>query len=212
MEIVKKKIKLQTILDTVDGEKVFIPDPSKDYNVKLLLTSTPIDLGIFEPLEDSNATGFTGTTISSAPYTVTGVSDSRLTELEKYVVSNDISVKYVTSTGPESDGLNVSLSTVDETYIYYLSGITYVDDVASSATTFSFTSSGYSSPSFVNQPMIKDDKKSGIIANPIIDNNVFIIRQENTVFENTYRLRNIDNLSDLTYYAGGNHFNIINNT
>ena len=102
--------------------------------------------------------------------------------------------------------------TTASTYVYNISGITYTDYVtsASTSTTFRFTSSGLSSPVFVNLPIIK--KEENIVDKPNVDNDVFIIRDENTAFEKNYRLRNISNITELRYYAGGAYFNIVENT
>ena len=151
-----------------------------------------------------------------ATFSISGTSSSRLSELEKFNVSTDISVKYFTSNNLDTDGLDLLLSVTggtNPTYQYYIGGITYVDDVANNITSFYFDSLGYGdSNNFDDYPMIKDEKKQNIINNPIIDNNVFITRQETSVFENNYRLRSIRFMTELDFYAGGKHFNIINNT
>jgi hypothetical protein len=54
--------------------------------------------------------------------------------------------------------------------------------------------------------------KENIISNPKIYNDVFIVRQEVSAFDGNYRLEYIRTLVDLTTYAGGNFFNIVNNT
>jgi hypothetical protein len=54
--------------------------------------------------------------------------------------------------------------------------------------------------------------KENIISNPEIYDDVFIIRQEISAFDGNYRLEYIQNLIDLETYAGGNFFNIVNNT
>ena len=54
--------------------------------------------------------------------------------------------------------------------------------------------------------------KENIISNPEIANDVFIDRQEISAFDQNYRLEYIGSLVDLTTYAGGGFFNIVNNT
>ena len=79
-------------------------------------------------------------------------------------------------------------------------------------TTFDFISTGVLSPSFINAPIYKDPKKENIISNPKIGDDVFIVRQALSAFDNNYRLEQIKNLNELVTYAGGNFFNIVNNT
>lgn len=188
-----------------------IPDLTVDYNFKIMLKARDIDFGFFDVL--SGQTGATGATISPATYLVTGTSSSRLSELKKFSTSGTLSDLYFTSTDPNlGDGVNTSLTMTATTWTYYIGGITYVDNVASNITTFSFMSDGYNSPNYVNLPIIKDEAKQNIIDVPEIDNNVFIVRQSLPVYQNIYRLQDIRTLSDLEKYAGGAKFNIVTNS
>ena len=146
--------------------------------------------------------------------TVTGTSSSRLSELRKFTVTGTLSELYYTSTNPNiADGVNEFLTSTAVTWTYYIGGITYIDDVANSITSFTFESLAYGDDNnFSNLPFIKDETKQNVIDKPEIDNNVFIIRQSLPVFQNVYRLQNIENLSELEKYAGGAKFNIVNNT
>jgi len=65
---------------------------------------------------------------------------------------------------------------------------------------------------FINEQYIKNPNKSKIISNPKIFDDVFIIRDNLSAFNKNYRLEHIRNLVDLTTYAGGKYFNIINNS
>ena len=79
-------------------------------------------------------------------------------------------------------------------------------------TTYGFIPQGTSSLDFIEAPIYKDPKKENIISNPKINDDVFIVRQELSVFEQNYRLEYVSNLVELTTYAGGNYFKIINNS
>lgn len=214
MEFIKKQMQRIMTTGSTTGCTdcyIMIPDLTVDYNLKIMLKARDIDFGFFDVL--SGQTGATGTTISPATYLVTGTSSSRLSELKKYSISGTLSDLYFTSTDPNlNDGVNTSLTMTATTWTYYIGGTTYVDDVTSNITTFSFMSDGYSSPNYVNLPIVKDESKQNIIDKPEIDNNVFIIRQSLPVFQNVYRLENINTLSELEKYAGGAKFNIVNNT
>lgn len=156
-------------------------------------------------------------------FTVTGTSKSRLNELRKYTTQGSLSQLYFTSLSPSNDGVDVSLTVTGQTgqtgvttYTYYIGGITYVDTTPNSgqtSTTFSFQSLGQNDPNnFISAPIVKNFNQENIVDKPEVDADVFIERQSITVFEDQYRLRNLTNISDLVFYAGGGHFNIIDNT
>ena len=224
MDLIKRKIKIVTTTGTTTGCTgscyVIVPysGTGVTYNTNLLLSANATEWGFFDVIDDPLATGATGVTITPISYTVTGTTtSSRLSELRKFSTSGTLSQLYFTSTDSSSDGVNTGLTTTGvtaSTYVYYLSCITYLDQVTTGTTetSFSFVSSGYSSPVFVNLPYIKNENEQNIISRPLVDNDVFIIRDENSAFENNYRLRDIGNLTELTYYAGGAHFNIVENT
>lgn len=55
MELIKKKIKLITKIESVDNDNIVItPDTDINYCLKLNLTSTGIDLGFFNVLDELN--------------------------------------------------------------------------------------------------------------------------------------------------------------
>ncbi len=224
MEVIKKKIKIITTTGATTGCTgncyVIIPysGTGVTYNVNISLSANSVDWGFFDALDDPEATGATGATILAITYTVTGTSSSRLTELRKFSSSGSLEQLYFTSNTPTTDGVDTGLTATGvtaSTYVYYISGITYQDDIVSgesTVTNFSFISSGYSSPVFVNLPYIKDERKQNVTAPPILKSDVFIVRDEKSSFQDNYRLKDIGNLTELTYYAGGAYFNIVENT
>lgn len=142
---------------------------------------------------------------------VTGTTNSgRLTELKKYAVGVPFTQQYVANGSVSQDGVDYANSIYGTCVTYYIGGIKYVD--TSGNTSFSFTAQGTSSPNFVCLPYIKNPNKEKIISNPKISNDVFIIREDLSAFDKNYRLEYITNLLDLTTYAGGKYFNIVNNT
>jgi hypothetical protein len=148
--------------------------------------------------------------------TVTGNSSSRLFELRKFSdTGTDIGDLYFTSTNVDTDGVNESLSDGISTWIYYIGGITYTDIVSNNITTtsFEFQSVGDQDENNFDQfEIIKNELINDAIYSPEINNNVFIIRQSLSVFENIFRLESVNTIAELQYYAGNNNFNIIDNT
>jgi len=155
---------------------------------------------------------------------ITGTTDnSRLIELRTYSVSTGLSSQYGLSSNVNVDGVNPWLSqytTFPYTIVYYLGGITFTDivesvvpDIIISSTTFRYEGQGISEPNFITgETYIKNPNKEKIISNPKIFDDVFIIRDNLSAFNKNYRLEYVRNLVDLTTYAGGKYFNIINNS
>lgn len=163
------------------------------------------------------ATTTTTTTVAPVLY-ITGESKSRLSELKKYSITGDFFNRYSGSTGAVTDGVNESLSNISaypQVIVYYIGEITYTDYVygdANDITTFKFLGQGYSSPDFIDEPLVKHPDKSNIIQNPKVYNDVFIVRQEASAFDKNYKLKDVKSLIALKTYAGGRYFNIVSNT
>jgi hypothetical protein len=146
---------------------------------------------------------------------ISGTSTSRLAELRKYTITSVFSKQYVTGGTYTTDGVDLAQSNTGSSVTYFLGGIKYVDMItgSTSGTTFVFyTPQGITTANFTDAPYYKNPNKENIISNPNIDDDVFIVRQQLSAFDQNYRLEYIKNLSDLTTYAGGNFFNIVNNS
>jgi hypothetical protein len=146
---------------------------------------------------------------------ITGSSNSRLSELKKYTITNVFSNQYFTNGSVSNDGIDLTNSIQNQLIIYYIGGIQYTDTIISgvTTTTFMFNGLGLSSPDFISgASIIKDYNKDDIISYPQINNDVFIIRQDLSAFELNYKLEFIKKLVDLETYAGGKFFNVVNNT
>lgn len=146
---------------------------------------------------------------------ITGTTNnSRLAELRKYTVSTGFTNQYVSGGNWTTDGVDYNVST-GNTVVYYLGGIQYINYLTgdTSETTFTYEGQGITEPNFITGgTYIKNPNKDKIISNPKIFDDVFITRDELSAFNKNYRLEFVRNLVDLTTYAGGKYFNIINNT
>ena len=144
---------------------------------------------------------------------ITGRTDnSRLTELKKYAVGVPFSQQYVGGGSWTVDGVDYGVSTVIEYVTYYIGGIKYTDITLIDGTHTTFEYTPNNTENFVDVPYYKNVNKEKIISNPKIYDDVFIVRDKQTAFDKNYRLEYINNLIELTTYAGGRFFNIINNT
>jgi len=145
---------------------------------------------------------------------VTGTtSNSRLLELKKYAINVPFSQQYVSSGSLSVDGVDYPNSVSGITMTYYIGGIKFIDNISAVTTTFSSIAQGTGNTNnFINNFYYKNPNKSKIISNPKINDDVFIIRDDLSALDKNYRLEYIKNMVDLTTYAGGKYFNIINNT
>jgi len=147
---------------------------------------------------------------------ITGTTEnSRLAELRKYTTSTVFANQYVSGGNWTTDGVDYGNSVSGVTMTYYIGGIQYVDYLTgvTSGTTFTYVGQGITEPNFITGgTYIKNPNKEKIISNPKIFDDVFIIRYDLSAFDKNYRLEYIRNLVDLTTYAGGKYFNIVNNT
>ena len=205
----KKKIKVKRRL--ING--VIENDPDAVYNISVLLTSKYKDLGFFDVIDDPNPTATPNVPIQPTVDIVCS-GTSRLVELEKYSTSENLSVKYITSTNINTNGLVVSDSSQGVRYVYYIDGFKYTDIINNGlvTTTIEYTSTGLNSHLVITKPIVKKENKSDVIELPKTVNDIFIDRQQISAFENNIKLRVMKNIIQLDNYAGGNYFNIINNT
>jgi len=172
------------------------------YYINFGLTQKYDNVGLFSII----GSGTTGTTSVNR---VTGYTDSRLIELEKYTISDEIFQKYVLSGTSSSDGVVYNDST-GSTISYWIGGINYVD--YSATTIFTYFSSGLTALNSYSTNIVVEDKNVNLTDDSKVDSDIDVDRQSISVFENHYRIATATNLNDLINYAGGSFFNIINNS
>ena len=232
MQYIKKTFKLDYAVNKIDSNTIeFIPNTGSSYNLKVLLVQDTCDMGFFDVYDTS------GTTINvGSSYVVTGSTSSNLNQIKKAGNPSKLINRYYTSTTDSINGLDLTKSykytgitlntqipiisltgltgTTNYKFIYYIDKITYIEYSGSTLNqvSCSFLSSGYNNNDFINSPMIKDESKGSVIQNPHIDSDVFIIREELSAFEKNYNLEFVKNLSQLTSFAAGKYFKIVNNS
>lgn len=148
-------------------------------------------------------------------FTVTGNTSSRLNELKKIKPSNIFTEKYYGNGSYTNNGVDYLNSIENVNIIYYINNVKYNDIYLNGIwiTTYEYESVDIdNNPNFINQRIIKNENKSKLISNPKIKNDVFIDRQEISVFDKNYRLEFINNLGDLISYAGGGYYKIVKNS
>jgi len=144
---------------------------------------------------------------------VTGTTNnSRLIELRKYTITDVFEEQYHDNGSWTNNGVDFPNSVSGISVVYYINAIRYIDETLDGVTTTYFNLTPINDPNFINVPYFKNPNKSKIISNPKIFDDVFIDRSDLSALDKNYRLEYIRNLIDLTTYAGGNYFNIKNNT
>lgn len=222
MEKIVKKIKINKILvptnilisgSTTEYYHNFIIDSGATYNLKFSLESNNVDLGLFNAADVDNPIALTGNNI-----TITGTSNSRLSELEKYVISDEITEKYWLSTNSNINGVNNILSS-GNTFIYYINGITYTDSIINNTpiTTTSTPTHNFDKDiddeyiNVQNKLVFKYPQFENVVSKPMVDQDINIERPNFNALEKNYRLGDINNISDLINYVAGSYFNIVDN-
>ena len=146
---------------------------------------------------------------------IVGYTTSRLIELKKYKTTTDFTQMYFGDGSVIKDGVDYSMSEVNKFVVYYIGGIRYVDILVNgepSSTVITYYAQGMTPVDFISERMYKNPNKENIVSNPKIDDDVFIVRQELSVFDNNYRLEFIRNLNELNTFTAGSFFNIVNYT
>lgn len=223
MEKISKTFKLKKILaptnklvsgSTTDYYHNFIIDSGATYNLKFLLKCDATDIGLFS-IDDVN----NPILISGSNQIITGTSYSRLSELEKYVVSDIISEKYILSDNDTINGVNLSLSS-GNTITYYINGITYKDITSTNGDIITITSTlthnfdkdiNDEYLNIQNKLIFKYPQLENVVSKPMVDQDIFIDRSNLNVLEKNYRLGDVNNISDLINYVAGSYFKIFDN-
>lgn len=141
----------------------------------------------------------------SIPFTVSGNSNSRITELELYG-----SPKYQVGTPVIANGqIWGAIFTMNPVFTgYTINGVDYYDYV-DGTTIFFQQSSGLTENNLTAQPITKDEVLLKVYDQPQIQTNVFVERGKNSAYERVQRLGEVDNIGDMINYGYG-FFNVEN--
>lgn len=142
----------------------------------------------------------------TVPFTISGISKSRLTELETY---GDLTIDQRIGLPVISNG-QIWGAITDVTLIYTaytITGIQYYD--YSDGTTIYFEqSSGLTENNLTAVPITKDEVLLKVVDQAQVQTNVFIERGKNSAYERVQRIGEVDNLGDMINYGYG-FFNVV---
>jgi hypothetical protein len=200
---VKKKIyvpySLQTIFNS-QGTAYFTPNVGN-------WTATPISYNyIFTGDSENNIQSQISSNSVTVPFVVSGVTTSRLRELQRYGKN-----AYPLLVPVQKDGEDWGIITDKTGYdpdiqlaytAYTIQNINYLD-YSDGSTIYAVQSSGLTEDWLVAEPIVKDERLLGSISEPEIQSTVFIERGKQAAMEKIQRLGEVDNLGDLVRYGYG---------
>lgn len=141
----------------------------------------------------------------NVPFTVSGVSKSRVTELAQYGPQKYQVGVPVISNGQIWGAIFVTASTYTG---YTIQEVDYYD-YSDGTTMFFEKSSGLTEDNLTAVPITKDEAFLKAMSQPQVSTNVFVERGKNSVYERILRLGEVDNLGDMLNYGYG-FFNVEN--
>lgn len=141
----------------------------------------------------------------TVPFTVSGLSKSRITELAQYGPRRYQVGVPVISNGQIWGAIFVTASTYTG---YTIQGVDYYD-YSDGTTIFFENSSGFTTNNLTAVPITKDEVLLKVMDEPQISTNVFVERGKNSAYERIQRLGEVDNLGDMINYGYG-FFNVVN--
>jgi hypothetical protein len=168
-------------------------------------TATPISYNyIFTGDSNNVVSAQTSDNYTVVPFTITGLTTSRITELASYG-----SPKYQLLVPVQRDGVDYGIITdINLAFTAYtIQDVNYID-YPNGVTIYSVQSSGLISAWMVAEPLVKDELLLGVAGQAEIQSNVFIERGKNSAYERVQRIGEVDNLGDLIKY-GYRFFNVI---
>lgn len=168
--------------------------------------NTPISYNyIFSGDAENNVQDQTSNNFTTVPYTVSGVSKSRLVELQLYGPQQYQLYTPVITNNQIWGNIFVTASTYTG---YTIQNVDYYDYI-DGTTSFFAKSSGFTPQNLTAVPITKDETLIKVMDQPQIQTDVFVERGKNSAYERVQRLGEVDNLGDMINYGYG-FFNVEN--
>lgn len=198
--VVSKKITTPYTMATVpnpQGTAVFFPDDGS-------WSATPINYNyIFTGDAENNVADQVSSTFTTVPFTVSGITTSRIQELAQYGPQKFIVGAPVIKNGGVFGVIN-NISRVSTGYT--IENVDYYD-FSNGQTLFFVQSSGFTQNELTAQFYYKDPALQKAVGDAEIVTNLYIERGKNSAYQNIQRLGEVDNVGDLMNY-GYRYFNV----
>jgi len=185
------------VINNPNGEAFFIPAGGNWLN-------TPVSYDyIFSGDAVNEISAQTSNNFVTVPFTISGITKSRLTELALYGTP-----KYQTGVPVIKNGqIWGAISDMNPIFTAYtVQEINYYD-YNDGTTIFFEQSSGLTENNLSQRPITKEEVLLRVIDQPQIQTNVFVERGKNSAYERIQRLGEVDNLGDMINYGYG-FFNV----
>lgn len=157
----------------------------------------------------------TSNNYTTVPFTISGVTNSRINELKLYgtqpILPPLFNESYQVGVPVIQNGqIWGSIINADPGVFtaYTIQDVIYYD-YQGGGTIFFEQSSGFTENNMVGLPITKDENLLKVVDQPQIRTDVFVERGKNSAYERIMRLDEVDSLGDLTNYGYG-FFNVVN--
>jgi hypothetical protein len=198
--MVKKEITspfTNIIAPNPNGTAFFIPQGGSWAN-------TPISYDyIFSGDAVNTVAAQTSNNYLTVPFQISGISKSRLTELQLYGPNQYELFTPVIANGQIWGNIFVTASTYTG---YTIQGINYYDYIDGTTNYFQ-DSSGFTNQNLTAEPITKNETLIKAVDQPQIQTDVFVERGKNSAYERVQRLGEVDNIGDMINYGYG-FFNV----
>ena len=168
--------------------------------------NTPLSYNyIFSGDAVNNVSAQVSSNYVTVPYNISGVTKSRLTELQLYGPQKYQLYTPVIANAQVWGNIFVTASTYTG---YTIQGLDYYDYI-DGTTQFFGKSSGFTNQNLTAVPITKNETLVKVMDQPQIQTEVFVERGKNSAYERVQRMGEVDNLGDMVNYGYG-FFNVEN--
>jgi hypothetical protein len=186
------------VINNPNGEAFFIPAGGNWLN-------TPVSYNyIFSGDAVNEISAQTSNNYVTVPFTISGITKSRITELALYGTP-----KYQTGVPVIKNGqIWGAISDMNLIFTAYTVQEVNYYDYNDGTTIFFEQSSGFTENNLSQRPITKEEVLLRVIDQPQIQTTVFLERGKNSAYERIQRLGEVDNLGDMINY-GYKFFNVV---
>ena len=185
------------VINNPNGEAFFIPNGGN-------WIDTPVSYDyIFSGDAVNVVSAQTSNNFTTVPFTVSGLTKSKLNELAMYgPLKFQVGVPVI-----KNGQIWGAITNTATTFTAYtINSVDYYDYV-DGTTIFFEQSSGFTDNNLTQRPITKEEVLIKVIDQPQIQTNVFVERGKNSAYERIQRMGEVDNLGDMINYGYG-FFNV----
>ena len=185
------------VINNPNGEAFFIPAGGN-------WIQTPVSYNyIFSGDAVNEVSAQTSNNFTTVPFTISGITTSRITELALYGIP-----KYQVGVPVIKNGqIWGAITNISTDYTAYTINLVNYYDFTDGSTIFFEQSSGLTENNLTQTPITKDEVLLKVIDQAQVQTDVFVERGKNSAYERIQRMGEVDNLGDMINYGYG-FFNV----